>query len=109
MAYAVPHLDDSMLLNLNPGVPEPGCTRALVAPGTGLGEVLLTWDGGRYRSNISEGGHTEFGPRTDLQMELLGYMRRSWEHVRYERVCSGIVKNIRNLLLLQKSFLRPQI
>ncbi len=90
MAYAVPHLDASMLEFINPGIPVPKCTKALVAPGTGLGEVFLTWDGTRYRANSSEGGHADFGPRTDLEVALLNYLRTTFEHVSYERVCSGI-------------------
>ncbi|WP_147820353.1 glucokinase [Salidesulfovibrio onnuriiensis] len=91
MAHAVPHLDESMLVTINQGVPVPECTKALVAPGTGLGEVFLTWDGhGRYRPNSSEGGHTEFGPRTELQMELLAYLLEKYDHVSYERVCAGV-------------------
>lgn len=90
MAYAVPHLDGDMLETINPGVPVPQCTKALVAPGTGLGEVFLTWNGSRYQPNGSEGGHTEFGPRTDLEVELLQYLRARYEHVSYERVCSGV-------------------
>lgn len=90
MAHAVPHLEPSMLEIINPGTPSPECVKALVAPGTGLGEVFLTWDGCRYRASSSEGGHTDFGPRTDLEMELLKYLRKSFDHVSYERVCSGI-------------------
>ncbi len=90
MAYAVPHLDESMIEAINPGVPKSGYPKALIAPGTGLGEVFLTWNDGRYQSNSSEGGHTDFAPRTDLEMELLAYLRRTYDHVSYERVCSGV-------------------
>lgn len=90
MAYAIPNLDDSMLETINPGVPVPECVKALIAPGTGLGEVFLTWDGTRYHPHRSEGGHTEFGPRNTLEIELLSYMIKRYEHVSYERVCAGI-------------------
>lgn len=90
MAHAVPHLKDTMLSVINPGLPAPGRAKALIAPGTGLGEVFLTWDGTRYQAHCSEGGHTDFGPRTDLEMELLVYLRKLHDHVSYERVCSGI-------------------
>ncbi len=90
MAYAIPNLDDSMLETINPGVPVKECVKALVAPGTGLGEVFLTWNGTRYQPHSSEGGHTEFGPRNPLEIELLTYMLKRYEHVSYEWVCSGI-------------------
>ena len=90
MAYAIPNLDDSMIETINPGVPVSECVKALIAPGTGLGEVFLTWEGTRYQPHSSEGGHTEFGPRNKLEIELLSYMLERYEHVSYEWVCSGI-------------------
>lgn len=90
MAYAIPNLDDSMIETINPGVPVSECVKALIAPGTGLGEVFLTWDGTRYQPHSSEGGHTEFGPRNTLEIELLSYMLKQYEHVSYEWVCAGI-------------------
>jgi glucokinase len=90
MAYAIPHLDDTMLETINIGVPAPKCVKALIAPGTGLGEVFLTWRDGRYQPHSSEGGHTEFGPRNPLEMALLDYLLRFHPHVSYERVCSGM-------------------
>jgi glucokinase len=62
----------------------------IVAPGTGLGEAYLTWDGDRYRPHASEGGHCDFAPRDEREIELLRYLLRQHEHVSYERVCSGI-------------------
>ena len=90
MAYAIPNLDDSMLEMINSGIPGPECVKALIAPGTGLGEVFLTWNGTRYQPHRSEGGHTEFGPRNTLEADLLSYMLQRYEHVSYEWVCSGI-------------------
>jgi len=90
IAYAVPFLQPEDLDTLNAGKPEPQGSIAVIAPGTGLGEAFLTWDGSRYRAYPSEGGHADFAPTNDLQIELLRYLRRQHEHVSYERVCSGI-------------------
>lgn len=90
MAYAIDGLDDSMLEVINPGVAVEQGVRALIAPGTGLGEVFLTWNGDGYLPYSSEGSHAEFGPRNSLQIELLAYMLERFDHVSYERVCSGI-------------------
>lgn len=89
-AYAVPFLEPEDLDTLNAGKPDPHGAIAVIAPGTGLGEAYLTWDGSRYRAHPSEGGHTDFAPTDDLQIELLRYLLRQHEHVSYERVCSGI-------------------
>jgi glucokinase len=37
----------------------------------------------------SEGGHSDFGPNSDLEIELLRHLRLSYLHVSYERVLSG--------------------
>jgi glucokinase len=63
---------------------------AVIAPGTGLGEAFLTWDGARYRAHASEGGHAAFGPMTPEETSLYIYVRERFGHVSYERVCSGI-------------------
>ncbi len=64
-------------------------TKVLIAPGTGLGEAVLYWDGERYHALPSEGGHASFAPTTDLEIDLLRYLRTSFLHVSFERVLSG--------------------
>ncbi len=70
------------------GEPRAG-TMALIAAGTGLGEAVLHWDGTRHVVRSSEGGHTDFGPRDDLEEELLRFLRNEFGHVSYERLLSG--------------------
>lgn len=89
IAHAVPVLSPADLHTLNEGDPAPGGAIAVIAPGTGLGEAFLTWDGSCYRPQASEGGHADFAPTTPLQVELLRYLQDRLEHVSYERVCSG--------------------
>ena len=77
--------------DLNPHAPSPppAGTRALLAAGTGLGESILFWTGKEYHICPSEGGHADFAPTNDLEIELLRYLRTSYLHVSYERVLSG--------------------
>ena len=86
--HGVLGLPTSALAMLQAGAPRKA-TMALIAAGTGLGEVLLVWDGRRYRVVSSEGGHTDFAPRTDLEMELFQFLREEFGRVSYERVVSG--------------------
>lgn len=90
ISSAVPHLKPQDLVTLIPGEPAPQGAKGVIAPGTGLGEGFLVWDGTRYQPHPSEGGHTSFGPQTPLQLELLNYLDQIFGHVSYERVCSGI-------------------
>jgi glucokinase len=83
-------LTDDEFETLNPGnPPEKRQALALIAAGTGLGEAILFWDGERYRPHASEGGHTDFAPNSDNEIELLRHLRGSYLHVSYERVISG--------------------
>jgi glucokinase len=90
IASAVPFLTPGELHTLNKGQPTPGGALAVIAPGTGLGEAYLTWDGSRYRAHPSEGGHATFGPISLDQIELLRYLFGRFGHISVERVCSGI-------------------
>jgi glucokinase len=63
--------------------------QAVVAPGTGLGEAGLFWDGNRHHVFACEGGHTDFAPRGELQIELLKFLTARFGHVSYERILAG--------------------
>jgi len=88
-AYAVPFLGKDDLYTLERGRPDPGGALAVVAPGTGLGEAYLTWDGPKYLAFPSEGGHADFAPANALEVGLLNYLLDRFDHVSCERVCSG--------------------
>jgi glucokinase len=80
--------EDTEYLNRPSRIPLTG-TKALLAPGTGLGESILFWDGERYHPHPSEGGHATFAPTSDIEIELLRYLRTSYLHVSFERILSG--------------------
>jgi glucokinase len=63
--------------------------QGVIAPGTGLGEAGLFWDGSRHHVFACEGGHTDFGPQGDLQIELTRFLQARFGHVSYERILSG--------------------
>ncbi|MPZ50127.1 MAG: glucokinase [Dehalococcoidia bacterium] len=88
-ASAVPFLKPEDLHILNPGQPVRHGAIAVIAPGTGLGEAFLIWDGSQYRACPSEGGHAAFAPTDAGQIELLESMREQFGHVSFERVCSA--------------------
>ena len=86
--HGVLGLPRAALATLQAGEPRKA-TMALIAAGTGLGEVLLVWDGRRHRVVSSEGGHADFAPRTELETELFRFLRKEFGRVSYERVVSG--------------------
>jgi len=89
VAYALPFLTQDDLRTLNEGQLVPNGAMAIIAPGTGLGEAFLTWNGSRYIPHASEGGHADFAPTNAMEIELLRYLSDRFDHVSYERVCSG--------------------
>jgi glucokinase len=88
-AWGIGALGTEDLVTLNPGAGSVSGNQAVVAPGTGLGEAGLFWDGNRHHVFACEGGHTDFAPQGELQIELLCYLTKRFGHVSYERILSG--------------------
>ncbi len=86
--YGITSLSSNELMTLNVGEEEDG-NIALLAAGTGLGQAALVRDGAGYQVMASEGGHADFAPRNDLEIELLRYLLTQHKRVSYERVLSG--------------------
>jgi glucokinase len=109
ISAAVPSLGPNEFEILIPGESDSHGAIGVIAPGTGLGEGFLIWNGDRYQAYPSEGGHTSFGPETSIQLELLNYLDTSYDHVSYERVCSGIgIPNLYSFLRTEKGLEEPQ-
>jgi glucokinase len=89
IAHAVPHLQQGETVAINPGRAVARASIAVLAPGTGLGEAFLVWDGKRHIACDSEGGHADFAPANQLQAGLWEFVRDRFGHAAYERVCSG--------------------
>ncbi|MGB9628502.1 MAG: glucokinase [Thermodesulfobacteriota bacterium] len=87
-AFGLRMLKRKDLVTLNRGKRRVG-NAAIISAGTGLGEAILFWDGKNYQASPSEGGHVEFGPRNPLEIELLKYLLKSFDHVSYERILTG--------------------
>jgi len=87
--YGIASLKGEDFAVLNQGKADPTGVIAVVSAGTGLGESLAYWDGDGHRPLPSEAGHADFAPRSDLEADLLRYLRGEHGRVSYERVVSG--------------------
>jgi glucokinase len=87
-AWGIAELSQADLVPLN-SVPRSAGNQAIIAPGTGLGQAGLFWDGNQHRVFACEGGHCDFAPQDELQIELLRLLQRRYGHVSYERILSG--------------------
>ncbi|MFL6440192.1 MAG: glucokinase [Terriglobales bacterium] len=89
-AYGLSELDEQDFEVLTPGVAGARGNAAVISAGTGLGEAGLFWDGARHHPFAAEGGHTDFAPANEVQIELWRCLRTKFGgHVSWERVLSG--------------------
>jgi glucokinase len=89
-AHGVAVLDPDDVVELQAGAPDARGNRAIIAAGTGLGEAGLFWDGKAHHPFSSEGGHADFGPHDELQIELLRFLLAHHPRVSWETVVSGM-------------------
>jgi glucokinase len=87
--YGLERLAPDDLATLQAGRPAEEANRAILAPGTGLGEAILFRVGPRLVVSATEGGHADFAPRNDAEIELLRHLLRRETRVSFETVLSG--------------------
>jgi glucokinase len=108
-AYGTLRLTPSDTLIVNSGSVQPNGAIAVIAAGTGLGEGGLVWNGSRYQALPSEGGHTDFAPRNEMEMRLLHFLLTKYKRVSYERVVSGMgIANIYQFFRTQVKYAEPE-
>ena len=88
-AWGIGALSPGDLVPLNRVSGHVSGNQAVIAAGTGLGQAGLYWDGSHHQVFACEGGHCDFAPQGELQIELLRYLAARFEHVSYERILSG--------------------
>lgn len=105
-ATAIPEMDSKYLVKIYKGKgPAKDGNKMVIAPGTGLGQAILVYNDGKYNVISNEGGHADFAPVTDIEIELLKFLKSKLGHVSIERVISGIgILNIYEFLLTKDEF-----
>ena len=88
-AWGIATLDSKDVVSLNQVRGNPVGNQAVISAGTGLGEAGMHWDGVKHHIFASEGGHADFAPRNELEMDLFRYLSGRFGHVSYERIVSG--------------------
>lgn len=89
-AHGLFELEESDFAVLAQGVDSSEGNQAVISAGTGLGEAGLYWDGTQHHVFAAEGGHADFAPANELQVELWSYLHKKFSgHVSWERVLSG--------------------
>jgi glucokinase len=89
--YGIAELTADQVYLLSEGDPGQIGNRALIAAGTGLGEGLLTWNGRIHVPYPSEGGHADYAPRNEDEIDLLRFLKQKYNgRISFERVISGM-------------------
>ena len=88
-AFGISVMGPADLETLHAGVPAPQAPRVVIAAGTGLGEAILFWDGTKHIPTATEGGHADFAPQTEQQVDLWKFIRAQSEFVSNELILSG--------------------
>ncbi|HEY7352326.1 MAG TPA: glucokinase [Terriglobales bacterium] len=108
-AYGVDALESKDFVTLSQGAEDAEGNRVVISARTGLGVAGLYWDGFRHHPFACEGGHADFAPKNDLEMELAQYLRKKYEHVSCERILSGPgIRNIYDFLRDTKKAEEPE-
>ena len=87
--WGIKTLSSRDLYTLNKGNAIKEANQGLISAGTGLGESPIFFCEGEHIPSSSEGGHSDFSPRNELEIELLKYLWERFGHASYERVLSG--------------------
>ncbi len=87
-AYGLSALEEKDFKIIAKGKKNKG-NAAIIAPGTGLGEAVMYWDGSHYHPYATEGGHCSFSPRDLLDIQLWNFLNTEYEHISWERLVSG--------------------
>lgn len=89
IAYGLTSLKTEDFITIHKGNDNGKGNMAIIAPGTGLGQAGLYWNGKSHFPFPTEGGHCDFSPRTDLDIELLKYLQNKYGVVSWEKVVAG--------------------
>lgn len=89
VGYGIAGLADSDLDVLQVGKPDPHGIRAVLGAGTGLGQAIVLPDEAGGRVLATEGGHVDFGPTSELELELARWLIAQHGRASYEDILSG--------------------
>ena len=87
--FALPFLQPHQLCTLQTGSTDAQGIRALMGAGTGLGMALLAGSQIQALALPSQGGHADFAPQDEQQIELLRYLLPVYGRVSLELLLSG--------------------
>ena len=94
IGYGLSRIAPKDLVLVNPGTPHEKGHKAIIGAGTGLGKCIMFYNNalGRYVPITSEGGHADFAPLHQRELDLTKYIQKyeNWAcNISWEDVLSG--------------------
>lgn len=107
-AHGLPRLQSDRFFTINGGIKSKSGNLGLIAAGAGLGQALIYSENSHIHPYASEGGHADFAPGNQLELELWEYLYAELGHVEVEDVVSlrGL-ENTFNFLVETRGMPRP--
>ncbi len=107
-AYGLAVLQAKDIETIKEGSNVPG-NAAIISPGTGLGEVGLYWDGTHFNPFATEGGHSNFSPKSEFDFRFWRFLNEKYGPVSWERILSGPgIYNIYQFLVHDQKLEEPE-
>lgn len=88
-AMCLPTLSDNEKIQIGGQKPQLDCPMTVYGPGTGLGVAHLVAQNERFIPLPCEGGHADFAPVSEIEVEILSFLKRRFGRVSNERLLSG--------------------
>ena len=89
LAMALPKLGAGQRRQIGGGQARERSVIGLIGAGSGLGVSGLIPAGDGWVALGTEGGHTSFSPRNELEIDILRFAMAQYSHVSFERLVSG--------------------
>lgn len=90
IAHAVPELSDNQKVKIGVGEVVPNSPISICGPGTGLGVANVVNVNNQWVSLGGEGGHVDFAPIDETEIQILNFLMKKYKHVSYEQLLSGL-------------------
>lgn len=89
LALSLPYLSGNELHQIGGGEPDPGATKLVLGPGTGLGVAGLVWGGSGWVAIPTEGGHISIALRGPREYAVANVLQSTHPHLSVESLVSG--------------------
>ena len=102
VAHGLTTLGENDLVEIQKGNLKKNAPKVILGAGTGLGVCQIVYHDAGYSVLASEGGHCDFAPANEQQIQLLRFLLNRHSHVSYDRILSGLdILNIFSFLAEQ--------